>query len=96
MGRDVIVEEFAEPIDFKKEELPTNITASTVKSVCIGQVISMRAKVYDIGRVKIVSQNLEMAEAHIVNPTGTIKLILWGKFTSMIERAKPTCSTKSV
>ena len=88
MGRDVIVEEFAEPIDFKKEELPTNVTASTMKSVCIGQVISMRAKVYDIGRVKIVSQNLEMAEAHIVDPTGTIKLILWGKFTSMVEKGK--------
>ena len=88
MGKDVSIEKFSN-IDFPKTEMPTNITVSIIKSICVGQIISIKAKVYHLTPVKKVqSGKLQMVEAHLVDPTGTIKMILWQSFVAKIQLGK--------
>ena len=41
---DVQIKEFRE-VDFQKKQLPTNFTISTLKSVRVGQLVTIKAKV---------------------------------------------------
>ena len=77
MGSDVSVEPFP-AIDFPKVEKPTTMNLSTIKSSRPGQTVTVSAKVSHLHPSKSVgSNNTNVQNGMIVDPSGTMKLSLW-------------------
>ena len=84
MGHDVSLESLSE-LDFDKTTMPTSINLNTIKSVCIGQLVTVTAKVSRLHPSREVkSKNLELQEAMLVDPCATMKLILWADFIDSV------------
>ena len=80
----VSIEHFPD-IDFTRIEIPTTITLSTIKSVCIGQLVTIKAKVIHLTSVQYVqSGKLRIVEADLLNPSATLKVILWEDFVDAV------------
>lgn len=77
MGHDVTIEHFP-AIDFDKVKLPTMMNLSTIKSVCPGQIVTVSKTVG--------SKNLQIQEAIIADPSGTMKMTLWENFVGSIKQ----------
>ena len=87
MGHDVLIEE-CPGVNFEKNEMPTVMNISTVKSVCIGQLVTLKAKVAYIHAPKYVgSQNLRLQEVVLVDPSGNMKFLLWEKFVGSLQES---------
>ena len=84
MGNDVSVEEcFA---DFEKIEMPTTLNLGNVKSVCLGQPVTVKAKVVSLHAQKhIRTKNLYLQEATLVDPHGKMKMMLWSEFIGTVK-----------
>ena len=86
MGSDVSVEPFP-AIDFPKVEKPTTMNLSTIKSLRPGQTVTVTAKVSHLHPCKSVgSNNTNLQNGMIVDPSGTMKLSLWRDFVGTIEQ----------
>ena len=76
MGHDVSIEHFPDT-NFEKEEMPTTMNISTAKSLCVGQLVTVKAKVAYLHPPKYAgSENLHIQEAVLVDPSSTIKFVL--------------------
>ena len=63
--------------DFEKIEMPTTLNLGNVKSVCLGQPVTVKAKVVSLHAQKhIRTKNLYLQEATLVDPHGTMKMVL--------------------
>ncbi|XP_029209383.2 uncharacterized protein LOC114973125 [Acropora millepora] len=84
MGHDVSLESLS-GLDFDKTTMPTSINLNTIKSVCIGQLVTVTAKVSRLHPPReIKSKNLELQEAMLVDPSATMKLVLWADFVDSV------------
>ena len=84
MGADVLVQPVAN-LDFPKVDLLKTTDLLKIKSSYIGQLVTVKAKVVDLGRVKLVkSGKLQMVEGTLVDTVGSTKIILWEKFASAV------------
>lgn len=87
MGRDVCVE--ACSATFDKVEMPTTLNLSNVKSLCLGQQVTLRAKVVSLHAPKHVkTKNLDLQEATLVDPHGSIKMVSWAKFINSVNEGE--------
>ena len=86
MGNDVTIEHYP-AIDFDKVELPATMNLSTIKSVCLGQIVTVTVKVTHVYPSKTVgSKNLQLQQAIIADPSGTMKMTLWENFVGSIKQ----------
>ena len=86
IGHDVTIEHFP-AIDFDKVKLPTTMNLSTIKSVCPGQIVTVTAQVTHLYPSKTVgSKNLQIQQAIIADPSGTMKMTLWENFVGSIKQ----------
>ena len=92
LNDDVQIKEFPE-VDFQKKQLPTNFTISTLKSVSVGQLVTIKAKVVAKSATQQVSSymhsgQLSLVEAQVIDCTGCIKVVLWEEFQNNVELEK--------
>lgn len=84
MGPDVLVQPVAN-LDFPKVDLSKTTDLLKIKSCYIGQLVTVKAKVVDLGRVKFVkSGKLQMVEGTLVDAVGSMKIIFWEEFASAV------------
>jgi len=86
----VQIKEFPE-VDFQKKQLPTNFTISTLKSVSVGQLVTIKAKVVaksPAQQITSYSGQLSLVEAQVIDYTGCIKVVLWEEFQNNVEQEK--------
>ena len=87
MVNDVSVEECS--ADFEKIEMPTTLNLGNVKSVCLGQPVTVKAKVVSLHAQKhIRTKNLYLQEATLVDPHGTMKMVLWSEFIGTVKEGE--------
>ena len=80
MGNDVSLESLP-GLDFDKTIMPTCINLNTIKSVCVGQLVTVTAKVARLHPPReIQSKHLQMQEAMLVDPSTSMNLVLWADF----------------
>ena len=88
LNDDVNIETCSE-VDFKKKELTTNFTISTLKSISVGQLITIKVKVLAKSSTQEVrGRKLTLVEAQIIDHTGCIKIVLWEEFQNQVEEGK--------
>lgn len=88
LNDDVEIKEFPE-VDFCKKDLPTNFTISTLKSVSVGQLVTIKAKVVAKSPTQQVSSGqLSLVEAQVIDYTGCIKVVLWEEFQNNVEQER--------
>ena len=93
MGLDVCVEECSATFD--KVEMPTTLNLSNVKSLCVGQQVTLKAKVVSVHASKhIKTKNLDLQEATLVDLHGSIKMILWAKFVNSVNEGETVLVNK--
>lgn len=86
MESDMSIEHFPD-VNFQKQQMSTTMNISTVKTLCIGQLLTLKAKVAHLHvPKKVQSQNLLLQEAMLVDPSGTIKFVLWENFVGTIQQ----------
>lgn len=86
MGNDVFIEHFPN-INFEKREIPVSMNIATAKSVCVGQLVSLKAKVaflhppkYNVG-----PNNLTLQEAALVDSSDRTKFVLWQEYVGALQ-----------
>ena len=85
MGDDVSVEDCPN-INFQKSELPSTMNIAVAKTVCVGQHVTVKAKVANLIQVKKeISGRFNMAHAVLVDPSSSIKLNLWKLWKSFLS-----------
>lgn len=88
LNDDVQIKEFPE-VDFCKKELPTNFTISTLKSVLVSQLVTIKAKVVAKSLTQqVIRGQLSLVEAQVIDYTGCIKVVLWEEFQNNVEPEK--------
>ena len=86
MGDDVSVEDCPN-INFQKSELPSTMNIAVAKTVCVGQHVTVKAKVANLKyqtKLKEHSDRFIMVHAVVVDPSCFIKLTLWESFVSSV------------
>ena len=84
MGNNVAVQYYPN-IDFQKVEIPSSVTLATLSNVSVGQLVTVKAKVVHLSPIKVLqSKKLRMNQAHLVDPSGTIRIVLWEEFVSAV------------
>ena len=72
-------------IDFPKVDMPTTIDLSIIKTLCVGQLVCFKAKVNQLNKPKQVqSGRLQMVEGILLDPSCTMKVILWQEFGNQV------------
>ena len=84
MGNDVSIEHFPS-INFEKQEIPTSMNISTTKSVCVGQLVSLKAKVAFF-HPPIGPEKLTLQEAVLVHSSDTTKFVIWQTFVGTLQQ----------
>ena len=85
--RDDVSIEIVPELDFPKQELPTTFNVSTAKSIAPGQEITLSAKIVHLYPPKTVgAKNLKLQNGIVADPSGTIKLNLWGGFVNTVTK----------
>jgi len=81
----VKIEECPE-IAFERKEIPTNLTIAKLKSICIGQLITIKAKVASLQPIKDVNDGaLKLVEGILIDPTDSIRITLWEEHINDIQ-----------
>ena len=84
IGDDVFVEDCPN-INFQKSELPSTMNIAVAKTVRVGQHVTVKAKVANLTEVKKDnSGRFNMVHAVLVDPSSSIKRILWESFVSSV------------
>ena len=89
MGNYVFVEECS--VYFEKIEMPTTLNLGNVKSVCLGQPVTVKAKVVSLDAQKhIRTKNLYLQEATLVDLHGTMKMVphVWSEFIGTVKEGE--------
>ena len=72
-------------IDFPKVEMPSSVTLATLRNVCVRQLVTIKAKIIHLSPINVLqSGKLRMIQAHLVDPSGTIRILLWQKFVDVV------------
>lgn len=85
MDRNIIIEEVT--ADFPRREMPTTTNLLSILKICVGQLTSVTAKVASIEPTKTINKNgeeLVLQEVMLVDPSGTMKLVLWQEFVELL------------
>ena len=75
------------PVNFPKSDLPQSFNLSTLSTLCVGQLISVTAKVAHMQPIKKISSNgkeLQLREVTLVDPSSTMKLVLWEEYLDSV------------
>lgn len=79
MGHDVIVEHYSE-LDFQRSQIQSSTTLLSVKSVRIGQHLTVKAKVTNMSK-ELKGGDLTLVNCTLLDPTASIKMVLYvGEF----------------
>ena len=89
MGHDVSLD-LCTDVDFSKREIPTTMNLALVKPVCVGQLVTLTAKVATLLPAKESPSGLKYRKTVIVDPYATMKWTLWSSFTKSVSEGK-TC-----
>ena len=87
----VKIEDLVEPGEFMPiaDEDQEPVSIATLSKITLGQIVTIKAKVADIAGVKIQIVNdkseVNKQQTIIHDPSGSIKLTLWGKYTDKLE-----------
>ncbi|KAL9964249.1 hypothetical protein ACROYT_G027863 [Oculina patagonica] len=91
MGPDVQLSQ-VDKLDFERKTLPQTLNLSLLNSVFDGQLISIKAKLINLTAAKKFSSTksaaLNKSEADLLDPHGSVRLTLWGDFTSQVTEGK--------
>ena len=84
IGDDVFVEDCPN-INFQKSELPSTMNIAVAKTVRVGQHVTVKVKVANLTEVKKDNfGRFNMVHAVLVDPSSSIKRILWKGFVSSV------------
>ena len=83
MGHDVIVEHYPE-LDFQRSQIQSSTTLLSVKSVRIGQHLTVKAKVTNMSK-ELKGGDLTLVNCTLLDPTASIKMVLWENFINQVE-----------
>ena len=76
MDKTVSIEEYSE-IYFDRKDIPANLTISMLKSISIGQLVTLKVKLVSLGAVKEVNNGeLKLIEGCLIDPTDSIKITI--------------------
>lgn len=93
-SEDIVIDESSEieecpDIDFTRKQLPTNFSITQLKTVCVGQLVTVKAKVATLQEIKEVNNGtLKFTEAILIDPTDSIKITIWEDHIGSIEQDK--------
>lgn len=86
MDETVCIEEYPE-IDFDRRDIPANLTISMLKSICIGQLVTLKAKLVSLGAVKEVNNGkLKLIEGCLIDPTDSIKITIRQEYIGQVQQ----------
>ena len=83
MGNDVIVEHYPE-LDFQRLQIQSSTTLLSVKSVRIGQHVTVKAKVTNMSK-QLKGGDLTLVNCTLLDPTASMKMVLWENFINQVE-----------
>lgn len=89
MNSSVQLEE-AKYIDFKPRSMEATQTITTLSSANSGQLVTLKAKVVQLSapkKIKTKNGFLTKAEAFLIDPHGSIKVVLWENFATQLQEA---------
>jgi DNA-directed RNA polymerase subunit RPC12/RpoP len=92
-SQDIVIDEHTtvdecKDITFEKKDLPDTtktIQIAHLKSLSVGQLVTVKGKVISTKPVKNIKPTLTMREVYIVDTTGSIKLILWQEYVDNVQ-----------
>lgn len=95
-SEDIVIDEKAEieeldkdKISFKKKEIPTHLTIAQIPSICVGQLITIKAKVAHLQPIREVKNGgLKLVEASLIDKSDNIKMIIWQDHIHEVEAGK--------
>ena len=67
------------------------LTVSSLARVTAGQLVTIKGKVVHVSGCKkltVQSGTLDKQECYVVDPSGNIKIILWGKYANDVQEGK--------
>ena len=85
MDKTVSIEEYSE-IDFDRKDIPANLTISMLKSICIGQLVTVKAKLVSLGAVREVNNGRLKLIGCLIDPTDSIKITIWQEYISQVQQ----------
>ena len=81
VGNNVVIKYYPN-IDFPRVEIPSSVTLATPSSASVGQLVT---KVVYLSIIKVLqSEKLRMIQAHLMDPLGTVRIVLWQEFVSAV------------
>ncbi len=83
MGDSVIVEHYPH-LDFQRSEIQSSTTLLSVKSVQIGQHVTVKAKVTNKSKEQKAG-DLTLVNCTLLDPTASIRMVLWENFIGQVE-----------
>lgn len=83
MGDSVVLEHYPQ-LDFSRSEIKSSTTLSSVKSVRIGQRVTVKAKVTNMSKEEKAG-DLTLVNCTLLNPSASIKMVLWENFINQVE-----------
>ena len=85
MGNTVVIEHYPK-LDFSRSEVQSSTTLSSVKSVRIGQHVTVKAKITNmLKEEKAGDLSLTLVNFTLLNPSASIKMVLWKNFINQVE-----------
>ena len=83
MGHNVIVEHYPE-LDFQRSQIQSSTTLLSVKSVRIGQHVTVKAKGTNMSK-ELKGGDLTLVNCTLLDPTASMKMVLWENFINQVE-----------
>ena len=83
MDHDAIVKHYPE-LDFKRAQIQSSNTLLSVKSVRIGQHVTVKAKVTNMSK-ELKGGDLTLVNCTLLDPTPSIKMALWENFINQVK-----------
>ena len=83
MGDSVILEHYPQ-LDFSRSEMKSSTMLSSVKSVRIGQHVSVKAKVTNMSKEEKAG-DLTLVNCTLLDPSASIEMVLWENFINQVE-----------
>lgn len=83
MGDTIVVEHYPE-LDISRSEIQSSTTLSSVKSVRIGQHVTVKAKVTNMSKEEKAG-DLTLVNCTLLEPSASIKMVLRENFMNQVE-----------
>ena len=83
MGDTVIVEHYPQ-LDFSRSESQSSTMLSSVKSVRIGQHVTVKAKVTNMSKEEKAG-NFTLVNCTLLDPAASVRMVLWENFSNQVE-----------